>query len=81
MAGKHQGLSGSGFAAGSFPPFFPGYRLDRAYAEGRHAGSKGAVAGDNPHTAGEPEYDLWEQGRGAIALNSMELQTFIPRVI
>ena len=91
MAGKHMGgISYSNAAsptgAGkSYPPVYPGTRRDRAYAEGRWAGTTDPYpTAGNPHTNGGPNtllYNAWESGSFSEAFgNTDKIQTGIDAV-
>lgn len=66
MAGKHwtvrDDANSGNLATLSFPPVFPGSRVDRAFHEGYANEVAGGAIGDNPHSSGEPEYNAYRNG-------------------
>lgn len=73
MAGKHWNYDVAGAntaqvvaAAAAKPPWFPGGKLDKAYAEGRKAGIDGVNPfTGNPFPSGSPQNSAWGRGHSA----------------
>lgn len=79
MAGKHLGgdlptpINNPEAISHHFSP-----KLDRAYSEGRQVRQAGGSSGLNPHPAGSPAAEVWDDGHLLGVLGAAQFETAFP---